>query len=747
MRNISFVFLVFIFISCNNEKTDYVNVAPEKDVVFTSTSLIPDDDFLGDNACKSCHKEQFKEWKGSHHDKAMQIALDSTVLGDFNNVKFTSQGVTSRFYKKENNYYVNTEGPDGKYHDYKIEYSFGITPLQQYIVKFPDGHFQCLRTAWDTEKNKWFDLYPDFKVVHSEWLHWSRGGLNWNNMCADCHSTNVRKNYDLESHSYNTKYALINVSCEACHGPGKDHVEKANFEGINYKVSNDLKMTVGTAPKDLVDQCARCHARREQFSEYYNFEGTFLDHYFPQLIENNLYHPDGQILDEVYVYGSFLQSKMYQNNVTCTNCHNPHSLKLRFEGNKLCAQCHDTNVYDKPSHHFHTENTEGSKCINCHMTGKIYMGNDYRRDHSFRIPRPDLSIKYNTPNACIQCHTDKDNEWAWEHFKTNYGTPKSKHFSELLAPGLTGDPHGFEQLKELSKDTIYPEIARASGIRVMGNYLNEERINDMLRFLNDESPLVRGATIDVLNNVNSGDYANYFLTLLKDKKRSVRIKAFQAIASLNEFQIPEAYKEAYKIVEKEFNAHLAVTADFPRGRAKKALYYLKKGDTQNAIVWYEKSLEIDNNNNMVRTNLANLYYQTGDFKNAEEAFKTIIKQEPSFAQTYYSYALLLAELNRVEEAIKQMHLAIEFMPENTRFYYNLSLLYDKMNNLKMAEEIAAKGLKIDTSNESLLYVLAYIYQKGGNIEKAENLSSRLVELYPNNAQYRTFYNQLKALNK
>ncbi|TBN04685.1 tetratricopeptide repeat protein [Hyunsoonleella flava] len=744
MRSIFLILTLLLCFSCKKNKSEYVDAQGTSKEKFASTHLIPDNHFLGDQACASCHNEQFKDWKESHHDKAMEIAADSTVLGDFNNTYFKSQGITSRFFKKDDSFYVNTEGRDGKYHDYKIEYTFGIEPLQQYIVKFPDGHYQCLRTAWDTKENKWFDLYPEFKVVHSEWLHWSRGGLNWNNMCADCHSTNVRKNYDIETHSYDTKYALINVNCEACHGPGKNHVENAKKLGNAYKPNGDLKMTLNTGPKELVDQCARCHARREQYSEFYNFEGTFLDHYAPQLLTDNLYHPDGQILDEVYVYGSFLQSKMYQNNVTCTNCHNPHSLKLRFEGNMLCAQCHDTKVYDVPSHHFHETASEGSKCINCHMAGKIYMGNDYRRDHSFRIPRPDLSLKYGTPNACTQCHTDKDDTWAWEKYKETHGTPKNKHFSELLAPGLKGDPHGFEKLLELSKDTIYPEISRASAVRAMEGYLNENAIDNMLAFLNDESPLVRGATIDALNDINSADYANYFLPLLKDEKRTVRVKAFLAIAGLNEFQIPEAYKDVYKKVEKEFNTHLDVTSDFTGGRAKKALYFIKKGDLVNAIKWYEKALEIDDMNNMIRTNLANLYYRNDDIKNAEKAFKTIIKQEPEFAQTYYSYALLLAEQNRVEEAIQQMDLAIKRMPENIRFYYNLSLLHDKVNNLKKAEQIASKGLKLDTNNEGLIYVLAYIYQKQGNIAKAKNMAERLVQLYPNNKQYLSFYKQLNV---
>ncbi len=747
-KELSFLMIVCtltIFVtSCKEVKDEYVSVSTEEKSVFLSGKQIPDNHFLGDETCKTCHTEEFDKWQGSHHDMAMQEVNETSILGNFNNEIFKSQGVTSRFYKKADEFYVNTEGRDGKNHDYKIEYVFGITPLQQYIVKFPDGHYQCLRTAWDSVKNKWFDLYPDFKVVHSEWLHWSRGGLSWNTMCSDCHSTNVRKNYDEATHSYDTKYAIINVSCEACHGPGKQHVADVEKLGDTYKPSGSLKMTLDTAPKDLVDQCARCHMRREQFSDNYNFEGTMLDHYSPQLITERLYHPDGQILDEDYVYGSFVQSKMYHNDVTCTNCHNAHSLKLKFDGNNLCTQCHLPETYNTPSHHFHESGTDGAQCINCHMTGKIYMGNDFRRDHSFRIPRPDQSLKYGTPNACTQCHEDKDDQWAWDTFKKQHGEPDYTHFSDLLAPGITRKANALSPLTELVKDTIYPDIARASAVMAMSNYISEETVNNLLSFLNDESPLVRGASLDVLSEINTLDYAKAFLPLLKDEKRSVRVKAFFAVSELNEMQIPEDYKVVYNKVEKEFNTYLKINADFTGGRVRRANHYLKKGDVKSAITCYENALELDNLNNIARTNLANLYYRNGNMVKAEEAFKTIIRQEPNFGQTYYSYSLLLGELNRIDEAIVQMEKAILYAPDNIRFYYNLSLLYDKLSKFSQAEEIIVKGLKVEANNENLLYALAYIYSKNNQVEKAKNVTERLISLYPNNPQYKTFFQQLST---
>ena len=732
--------LQIIAFSCK-EIPKYETVSEES--VFISTKEIPDGDFLGDNNCKECHQQEFEDWQGSHHDNAMQVADSLTVLADFSNKIFTSQGVTSHFFKKDSEFYVNTEGPDGDYHDYKIVYTFGITPLQQYIVQFPKGHYQCLRTAWDSVKNIWFDLYPDFKVVHSEWLHWSRGGLNWNNMCADCHSTNVRKNYDQETHSYNTKYAIINVNCEACHGPGKQHVEDVKRLGEDYAPTGTMQMTLNTTPKELVDQCARCHMRREQFSEVFNFEGTMLDHYFPQLIEQPIYYADGQILDEDYVYGSFVQSKMYKNNIACNNCHNSHSLKLRFDGNTLCAQCHIKENYDTPKHHFHKTDTEAALCINCHMPGRYYMGNDFRRDHSFRVPRPDLSLKYGTPNACSGCHKDKDDEWAWREFKNQYGEVDSLHFSDKLTPGVLGQPHADIGLMELINDTTQVDMARASAVKALSNYNAENFINEYLSWLNDESPLVRAATLDVLSNINNTDYVNSILPLLKDSKRSVRIKAFYTLGNINEVQVPKAYKVVYQKVKQEFFTHVKNNSDFVGGRIKRANYYLKQGNVERGIEGYESALEIDNINNQARFTLANLYYNYKDYAKAEEAFKTVIEQEPEFGQTYYSLGLFYAELNRTDEAIEQLERAIEKMPDNIRSYYNLSLLHDQKKDYKKAEKTLINGLKIDPENESLLYALAYHYATYDKKEKAVNILLKLTTLYPENAQYMNFLNNLK----
>jgi len=200
--------------------------------------------FVGGKVCAGCHQKEYKLWQGSHHDLAMQVANDNTVLGDFSDANFTYFGVTSTFYKRDGKFKVRTDGPEGKLKDYEIKYAFGVYPLQQYLIEFPGGRLQALSIAWDSRPKgeggqRWFHLYPKEKITHDDTLHWTGPNQNWNYMCAECHSTNLKKNYDLKSDTYSTTWFEINVSCEACHGPGSRHVAWAEHKSDREKLDSD----------------------------------------------------------------------------------------------------------------------------------------------------------------------------------------------------------------------------------------------------------------------------------------------------------------------------------------------------------------------------------------------------------------------------------------------------------------------------------------------------------------------------
>ena len=727
------------------------NEKPQKDQNLSSFSpdrhedKLTNADYVGSERCQSCHEVEYNDWKGSHHDRAMMVADENSVLADFN-TSFTSQGVTSKFYTTDDKYFVNTEGPDGKYYDYEIIYTFGIEPLQQYIVEFPRGKFQCLRTAWDTEKKVWFDLYPDMKLVHDEWIHWTNGGLNWNIMCSDCHSTLVKKNYNPVKDSYNTTYALINVSCEACHGPGKEHVtitESEDYDTTEY--SGKLYMGKYTLPKQMVDDCARCHSLRTQYTAYYDHEGLYMDHYAPDLLRDGIYFADGQILGEVYVYASFIQSKMYAQNVKCNDCHNIHSLELKFQGNELCLQCHEKQKYDAKSHHFHEINTDAAECINCHMPGRYYMGNDFRRDHSFRVPRPDLSARFGVPNTCNEagCHDDQSEEWAANAVKEWYGPERAKHFSDALAFGRTRQPEAIPGLIDLALDKTQPTIARSTAVMYLGETVDPNAFQAITSLLNETDPLLRYTSARSLDVLPPQDKAQLLAPLLIDNVRTVRIAALGSLVGVPRNLMSNLDQANYDNVFKEYWTGIQLRSDFPGGQMEIAHYYEKTGNLSLAEQAYSRAIEIDSYYNPARINLAGLYYNQGRLNEAEKLFKKVIELEPEFGQAYYSLGLLYAEQNKMLEAEVYLKEAAEKMDYNDRVSYNYGLILQRLGKRTEAESAFKNGLKINPNSISNLYALGYLYFEQNRMNEAAPVLQRLVQLDPDNQQYQQLYNAVR----
>ncbi len=734
----------FILLRCGrrSDEGQLQNDKPEVDLKNYPKVVegLPDQLYAGTSACIECHEREFREWLGSNHDEAMMMANDTTVKGDFNEVTFSNQGVTTRFYRKNGKFMVNTQGPDGKYDDFEIIYTFGTVPLQQYIVSFPRGRYQCLRIAWDTEKKKWFDLYPNMEIALQEWLHWTKGSMTWNTACADCHSTNLHKNYFNEPDSFQTTYTLIDVSCEACHGPARDHVEYVKSENFDssaeYQAWTHLDMINRSPAYQQVDECARCHSRRVQFTQAYNHEGIFMDHYAPEILRDHLYFPDGQILDEDYVYGSFVQSKMYQRQVKCTNCHNPHTAKLRYDGNQVCLQCHESQKYDAFEHHFHQDTQGGQDCISCHMDGRFYMVNDYRRDHSFRVPRPDLSLKYKVPNACNSCHTDRNVQWAADWIIKWYGPERNKNYADALCLGSTRTAEAVPVLDTLTRSRTQPSIARATAVWYLGFIDNDQSNAAIIRSLGDKDPIVRYTAIEALQSFPPDLRYRYLAPLLQDSIRSVRVMAADALTDIPLENFNEDLKQQFLAVLPEYLSMLDMRADFPGGQLQRARYFERQGRQDAAEKALLKAIALDSLFNAARVNLAHLYHNEGNIQRAIDLFKLVITIEPGYGPGYYSLGLLYAEDNRMEEAIYYLRRAVEIEPGNPRMYYNLALAYQKLQRIREAEKTYLQGLGIDPGNGELLYALTILYVQQGQFESASQYLEKLKKIYPSESRIR-----------
>lgn len=632
----------------------------------------PDDvvsTFVGREACVECHTTETAAFTGSHHDLAMDLATDETVLGDFGNVTFEHDGLKNRLFRDGKKFMVHTEGPDGKMQDFEVKYVFGVDPLQQYMVEFDRdenatddevGRVQVLRISWDTKNQRWFYLRPPDvaeKLEPGDPLHWTGVAQRWQTMCAECHSTNLQRNFDVATQKYHTTFSEIDVSCEACHGPASLHVEMARGNSLFWDRHRGfgLAKLKGSDSHPQLETCAPCHSRRGVLDGSFHGGNAYHDHYNLELLRDDTYHADGQIKDEVYVYGSFLQSKMYHKGIRCSDCHDPHSLKLKHPGNETCTSCHQhpSGKYDTPSHHHHAVGTAGAQCVNCHMPHTTYMEVDARRDHSFRIPRPDLSVALGTPNACSSCHVkdqiesisarkrdslklyqdwlqaaeqgdtevadaiNATDQWCDDACEKWYGNDRQKppHFGEALTALRTDDRVGVEKALRLivRDESLAPVIARATALDELVNRGHREGTVVARQLIEQDAtsdpiePILLASAARAMSAASPSVAKSTLPPLLKHSSRLVRSETAKALVASGAYQtmVGTAAREVDQVLD-DVKDELMYASDRAGSHMAWAMLSEQRGDYVDAITAYQNALAVEPQMTGARTNLAAL---------------------------------------------------------------------------------------------------------------------------------------------
>ncbi len=493
-------------------------------------------EYVGSDACVACHEEEADAWAGSHHALAWTEIDDGHIQADFDGSRFEHDGMSVSFRQQDGSPIATVTEKDGVTTEYPVHSVVGIEPLQQYLFETQPGRLQSFDVVWDTENNRWFHPYPDQDLPPNDGLHWTGPYKNWNARCAECHATGFVKDYDPVAKSYASVQAEIGVGCEACHGPGSAHLEWTTGKALQDGLTEfGFAMDWGRGDTEAeIQQCAGCHSRREALEDGNPLPGTpYHDTYNLAVLRPGLYHPDGQILDEVYVYGSFLQSRMYDKGVGCMHCHDPHRAELKAEGNGICTQCHSLagnpdfpsltqQDYDTPEHHHHADGSDGAQCKSCHMIERVYMGNDGRRDHSFRIPRPDLGLG---ADACTDCHADQDQSWAAAEIETWYPTSSRRgpHFSTAFDAAATGQLQDPETLLAIATDPKLASIVRATALYLLQPFASSELATAAASALSDPDPLIRANAVALQREAPMADRVARLEPLLSDPLRNVRL--------------------------------------------------------------------------------------------------------------------------------------------------------------------------------------------------------------------------------
>lgn len=733
--------------------------------------------FVGSEACAGCHRAETALWKQSQHKHAMQHATAATVLGNFDDARFDYFGVHSRFLKRDNKFFVETDGPDGKLATFEVKYTFGIDPLQQYLIEFPDGRLQALSIAWDSRPKdrggqRWFHLYPNEEIKHDDVLHWTKLNQNWNFMCAECHSTGVQKNYDATNDRFQTTWTEISVGCEACHGKGSRHVNWAHDQrswfgkgndprkglavflnernGVTWRpdpgTGNPQRSVVPAMTRREVETCGLCHARRGEFSEEWVPGWPLSDTHAVSLLERGLYHADGQMLDEVYNYGPFKQSKMFAAGVTCSDCHEPHAAKLRAEADGVCLQCHATDKYKVASHTRHEGVTPAVTCASCHMPVSTYMVVDKRHDHSLRIPRPDISVKLGTPNACNNCHADKSAQWAADAIESWHGPVRKgfQNYAEAFKASWSNGTDAAALLAAVAASPTAPAIARASALSELHSRVSPTNIEFARKGLADPDPMVRVAALDMLDGLPGDRIWPIVSPLLSDPSRGARIRAVSVLAAVPPANQPASDRTAFERAAAEFIAAQRLNADRPEARSTLGNFYARRRLTAEAESEYRAALRLSPQYAPAAINLADLYRQLGRDGDGESVLRTAIASSRQDAGLHHALGLTLTRQKRPDDALDEFRTASQLEPDRSRYAYVYAVALHSSGRLGESIEVLKDNLARHPDDRESLSALVTFSRDSGNIAAALEYAERLSRLVPNDRELTRLTDDLRG---
>jgi tetratricopeptide (TPR) repeat protein len=723
--------------------------------------------FVGSAECKSCHAQEFAAWTGSQHARAMQHASAETMRGDFNGAKLTFDGVTSTFFQRDGKYFVRTDGPDGKLADFEVKYTFGVEPLQQYLVELPGGRLQALAVTWDTRPKeqggqRWFRQYPGEKIDHRDELHWTKGAQNWNFMCADCHSTQVTKGYDATKNAFDTRYKEIAVGCESCHGPGSAHIAWAKAKGSDSNMGLTVQLderrgvtwaidaATGNAKRSRertsereIEVCAQCHARRAQIAEGYQAGAPFMDHYLPSLLVPGLYHVDGQQRDEVFIWGSWLQSRMHRQGVTCSDCHDPHTQKLRVDGNAVCGQCHAPGKYDAPSHHHHAAGSAGAQCADCHMPKTTYMVVDGRRDHSMRVPRPDQSVALGVPNACNQCHTKQDAKWTAAAVRGWLGRDaRGFHaFAPTFHAAEAGQAGASASLATIANDLAHAPIVRASAVERLAQASSGDA-STAQRAARDAQPLLRLASIQLIELLPPQEQLRLLAPLFSDPLRAIRIEAARAAAGQQEALAPER-RAAWQQAADEYTATLRYTADRPEARVSLGSFEARLGRYDQAQQAFAAALALDADYLPAYLNAADALRMQGREGEAQTMLEQGLARAPKNAALHHALGLSLVRQSRPKDALRELARAAQLAPDEIRFTYVYAVALNSTGQAAEALRVLDRATARWPGHRDLLLALATMQRDAGQQDAARRTVQRLAAAYPDDREVAALARELR----
>ena len=695
-------------------------------------------------SCKSCHEEAFVNWEKSHHalaERKVDPALDKVAFDPHRRIQHGSQSSEARM--TNGTFEFVTTALDGRAKAFKPERVIAVDPLWQVLIPGEGGRWQATELAFDPHKKEWFDVYGEEDRRAGEWGHWTGRGMNWNNMCATCHNTRFRKNYDERTDTYRSAMAEMGVGCEACHGPMAEHNA---WQAKNPNKSGDPTIR-RLSPDRMLATCGQCHARRAELTGDFRSGENFFDHH--QLTipdETDIFYPDGQVRDEDYEFTAFLGSRMHSAGVRCVNCHEPHTTKLRLPGNLMCMSCHGNVLtngaprIDLATHSHHKTGTSGDNCVDCHMPLTTYMQRHPRHDHGFTVPDPRLTKELGIPNACNRCHTKETPDWSLNAMNKWFG-PRTNELvrtrATAIAKARTGDAAAIPALVKMT-DGETNAFWRAVAANLLKRWPGETNVTSaLLKTVNDTNELARAMAVRGLEPLAQSGFAPALTALnarLADSVRAVRIEAAWALRhSL----------DTNSLAGRDLLAYLHHNADQPSGGLQLGVLHMDRGDLMTALDYFHRAVKWDTNSAPLHHALAVALSITGRSAEALESLQTACRLAPRDAEYRYKLGLALNETGKLDAARVALEEAVKLDPQFVRAWYNLGLAYSAQEKTEAALNALVRAESLDATSAAIPYARATILARVGRVDEARAAAKRALELNRDYAEARQLLESLR----
>jgi tetratricopeptide (TPR) repeat protein len=704
-----------------------------------------ENEFSGSESCRECHEKFYQLWSPSYHGQAMMpVNADFVAKHQLPDSKpINVEGHLYEMLTKDSAMVMLEKDGDKLLNTYQIDWSLGGHNVYCFLTPMEKGKLQNIPLAYDANRKEWFN-YPESAVRHfmegveeDEALPWKDAMYTFNTGCYSCHISQLSTNFDLKNESYHTTWREAGINCETCHGPSSEHIRIFKDWKEGDKIPKDIGLIVTSTftQEQHNASCSPCHAKMTPITPSYIPGDKYFDNYNVTTLEDRDFYPDGRSLGENYTLTGWMMNKCVQNSeLHCVTCHTSSGRDRNAANpNQACLTCHNNRNEDLETHTGHKAEA-GLTCISCHAPKREFVGRFLRSDHSFRPPMPEATIKFGSPNACNQCHTDKSPEWANAIVKKrpngNYQEETLK-WAQLIKEARDNEWKNVDKIYEYIRTGLPDEVVVTSFIRLLANCHLDSKWEVLLGALNSESELVRSAAAIGLSGNTTEETKIALLKACQDEIRLVRIQAANAILLFAADRFTPEQQKIIDSAEAEYVASMTSRADNWSNHYNLGIYHQNKGDAQSALNSYETAARLYPESVMPLINSSVLYSYVGNTAKAEENLKKVIEFDPDNEAANMNLGLLLAEQGRMDEAEKALKTALDASPEsNPVAAKNLSVIVAQRGDIAGAVKYADMAFKARPEDPNYGYTLAYYQMQNGQKSEAIKTLQSIIKSHP-----------------